>query len=91
MRRYDAWYRHIALAMLAHHLSVTAAIAHKTWQRPQPARPHREIRRLLARLIHTSWAAPAPGSGHTGDDNINAATATTDAASAYRDELRLEY
>ena len=30
VRRYDAWYRHITLAMLAHaYLSVTAAIAPK--------------------------------------------------------------
>src|SRR6185369_12893113 len=51
VRRYDAWYRHITLAMLAHaYLAVTAAIA--------PKRPGSglipltlgEIRRLLAHL-----------------------------------------
>ena len=32
VRRYDAWYRHITLAMLAHtYLAVTAAIAPKLW------------------------------------------------------------
>jgi len=37
VRRYDAWYRHITLAMLAHtYLAVTAAIAPKPWQRPHP-------------------------------------------------------
>ena len=30
VRRYDVWYRHVALALLAHtHLAVTAAIAPK--------------------------------------------------------------
>lgn len=35
VRRYDAWYRHITLAMLAH--NYLAVIAPKPWQRPHPA------------------------------------------------------
>jgi len=50
VRRYDAWYRHVTLAMLAHaYLSVTAATARKPWQRPHPGHA-REVRHLLAHL-----------------------------------------
>ncbi len=42
VRRYDAWYRHITLAILAHtYLAVTAAITPKPWQRPPPSHPRR--------------------------------------------------
>jgi len=42
VRRYDAWYRHITLAILAHaYLSVTAATARKPWQRPHPGHVRR--------------------------------------------------
>jgi hypothetical protein len=43
VRRYDAWYRHITLALLAHaYLAVTAAIAPKAWQRPHPTHARRD-------------------------------------------------
>ncbi|MGZ3144798.1 hypothetical protein ACVDFE_22945 [Lentzea chajnantorensis] len=42
VRRYDAWYRHITLAMLARtYLAVTATIVPKPRQRPHPAHPER--------------------------------------------------
>jgi SRSO17 transposase len=45
VRRYDAWYRHITLAMLAHtYLAVTAAIAPKV---------------LAAASSHSHWARPS--------------------------------
>ena len=49
VRRYDAWYRHITLAMLAHaYLAVTAAIApEKHWQRPHQ--------------LHARRGPPSPG------------------------------
>ncbi|MGH7429081.1 MAG: IS701 family transposase, partial [Candidatus Methylomirabilaceae bacterium] len=44
-RRYDAWYRHITLAMLAHtYLAVTAAIAPKA---------------LAAASSRSRWARPS--------------------------------
>ena len=52
VRRYDAWYRHVTLSMLAHaYLAVTAATALRApWQRPIPVTLG-EVRRLLAHLI----------------------------------------
>ena len=45
VRRYDAWYRHVTLAMLAHtYLAVTAAIAPKA---------------LAAASSHSRWARPS--------------------------------
>ena len=54
VRRYDAWYRHITLAMLAHaYLSVTAATAPKALAAASSAFTLGEVRRLLAHLITT--------------------------------------
>ncbi|MDR7302769.1 SRSO17 transposase [Haloactinomyces albus] len=54
VRRYDAWYRHITLAMLAAaFLAVTAATAPKALEAGSSRSPAPEIRRLLAHLIHT--------------------------------------
>jgi SRSO17 transposase len=51
VRRYDAWYRHITLAMLAHaYLSVTAAIARRRPGSGLIPLTLGEIRRLLAHL-----------------------------------------
>ena len=73
VRRYDAWYRHITLAMLAHAcLSVTAATAPKPWQRPHPGHGrrgppspgtpdhHRPRPRCHLGLVKPAPAPPAP-------------------------------
>lgn len=62
VRRYDAWYRHIALAMRAHaYLSVTAAIASKALAAASSA--SRSARSAVS--CHTwspaSRAGPSPG------------------------------
>ena len=54
VRRYDAWYRHITLAMLAHaYLAVTAATAPKALAAASSQLTLGEVRRLLAHLITT--------------------------------------
>jgi hypothetical protein len=55
VRRYDAWYRHVTLAMLAHaYLSVTAATAPKSPGSGLIPVTLGEVRRLLAHLIATT-------------------------------------
>jgi hypothetical protein len=79
VRRYDAWHRHITLAMLAHaYLAVTAAHApkhkrpgppHTSGDPPSPGTPdqqHHPTTRPRTRLVTAPPTAPdpAPGSSH---------------------------
>ena len=60
VRRYDAWYRHATLAILAHaYLAVTAANAPKALAAASSRSRSREVRRLLAHLTTTVPARPA--------------------------------
>ena len=60
VRRYDAWYRHATLAVLAHaYLAVTAATAPKALAAASSRSRSAEVRRLLAHLITTTPARAA--------------------------------
>ena len=72
VRRYDAWYRHVTLAMLAHaYLPSPRRTPQKPWQRPHPGHARRGPPSPGTPDHPGPQPAPPPGPGPPGEDTTS--------------------